>query len=98
VEGNKIHILDVQNERELFTLTGHGSIIRAISFSPDGSRLLSADQGSSNNIIIWNMSNGWEAGRLNSRGGQITSLVVSADGRHFAIAKNEAGITIWGEE
>jgi Tol biopolymer transport system component len=100
VEGNKIHIFDTQNGRELFTLAGHRSIIRSISFNPDGSRLLSADQSSSSsgNIIIWNMSNGWEAGRLNSKGNQITSLVVSADGKYFAIAKNEAGITIWGEE
>jgi WD40 repeat protein len=52
VEGNKIHTFDSQNGRELFTLTGHRSSIRAISFSPDGNRLLSADQDSSGSNII----------------------------------------------
>jgi WD40 repeat protein len=98
-EGNKIHIFDRQNGRELFTLTGHRSSIRAISFSPDGSRLLSADQDSSgSNIIVWNMSNGWEAGRFKLRGGRSpTSLVISADERYFAVSKDGESITIWGE-
>jgi WD40 repeat protein len=95
VEGNKIHIFDGQNGRELFTLTGHRAVIRAIAFSPDGSRLLSADQGSGSNIIVWNMSNGWEIGRLNSSGSYgITSLVISANGKYFVTS----GAIIWGEE
>jgi WD40 repeat protein len=96
VEGNKIHIFDGQNGRELFTLTGHRDVIRAIAFSPDGNRLLSADQGSGSNIIVWNMSNGWEIGRLNSKDSSygITSLVISANGKYFVTS----GAIIWGEE
>jgi WD40 repeat protein/TolB-like protein len=96
VEGNRIHIFDGQTGRELFTLTGHNDVIRAIAFSHDGNRLLSADQR--NNIIVWNMSNGWEAGRLMSAGYTITSLAISADGKYFAVGRNEENITIWGEE
>jgi WD40 repeat protein len=98
VEGNKIHIFDGQTGRELFTLTGHTGIIRAISFSPDGIRLLSIDQGSGGNIIVWNMSNGWEVGRLNMWGnGNTPFLVVSADGKYFATGRDGSGISIWGE-
>jgi WD40 repeat protein len=100
VEGNKIHIFDGQTGRELFTLIGHNAAIQAISFSPDGNRLLSIDQGSGSNIIVWNMSNGWEIGRLNSRdsGYTIMSLVISADEKYFAISRNEANVTLWGEK
>ena len=39
VEGTRIYIFDTQNGQKLFTLTGHRNDIRAIAFSPDGSRL-----------------------------------------------------------
>jgi WD40 repeat protein len=96
VERNKVHIFDGQNGGELFALTGHSSIIQAISFSPDGTRLLSADYAGS--IIVWDMSSGWEVGRLRGDISDITSLVISADGKYFAISRNRVKIAIWGEK
>jgi hypothetical protein len=104
VEGSKIHIFDEQTGRELFALTGHNAAIRAISFSPDGTRLLSAggstiiDSSGSIDIIVWDMSNGWEVGRLRSFGYSTMSLVTSADGKYFAISIDESKTAIWGEK
>jgi WD40 repeat protein len=98
VEGNKIHIFDTQNGRELFTLTGHRGDIQAISFSPEGSRLLSVELSSTNNnIIVWNMSTGWEVGRLNPANSITLSFAISADGKYLASARNNI-FSIWGEE
>jgi sugar lactone lactonase YvrE len=100
VERTRIYIFDTQNGQKLFTLTGHRAVIQTIAFSPDGSRLLSLDQGNGNNLLIWNMSNGWETGRLASsvKDQPIGSLMVSPDGKYFAIGRAGSSITIWGEK
>lgn len=99
VEGSKIHIFDGQNGRELFVLTGHNAHIQAIAFSPDGNRLLSADDRGLGNssIIVWDMSSGWELGHMKGNGYN-NSLVTSADGKYFAISSYEGKIAIWGEK
>jgi WD40 repeat protein/TolB-like protein len=97
-ERGRIRIIDVQSGREIFTLTGHESSNNVnLLFSPDGTRLIS---NSRDNIIIWNLSNGWELGRKNARStyGRISSLAISSDGKYLAIAKDIASITIWGLE
>jgi len=94
---NVIRIIDAKNGRDLFTLAGHeGSSNFNLLFSPDGTRLISSSQ---DNIIIWNLSNGWELGRKNVRSGYgISSLAISPDGKYFAIAKRTNSIVIWGLE
>jgi len=96
-ERGGIRIIDTQSGRDLFTLTGHESSTNFnLLFSPDGTRLIS---NSRDNIIIWNLSNGWELGRKNARSGYgISSLSISPDGKYFAIAKSVNSITIWGLE
>jgi WD40 repeat protein/TolB-like protein len=99
VEGSKIHIFDGQNGRELFVLTGHNANIQAIAFSPDGNRLLSADNRGlgSSSLIVWDMSSGWELGHMKGNGYN-NSLITSADGKYFAISSYEGKIAIWGEK
>ena len=96
-ERGGIRIIDTQSGRDLFTLTGHESSSNFnLLFSPDGNRLISSSQG---NIIIWNLSNGWELGRKNVRSGYgISSLAISPDGKYFSIAKSVDSIVIWGLE
>ncbi|GHU01214.1 hypothetical protein FACS1894147_00640 [Spirochaetia bacterium] len=96
-QGNRIRILDVENGRELFLLS---DTYGPIAFSPDGRRLLSfRGSGGARTIVIWNMDNGWELGRLNvgGGGGQV-SLAMSPDGKHFVVGVQESQVTIWGEE
>ncbi|MDR2784681.1 MAG: hypothetical protein LBB83_02080 [Treponema sp.] len=99
VQGNRIRIFDAQTGGELFTLS---DATGPLSFSPDGSRLLSFrnTSGGGRNIVIWNMDTGWEIGRLNIPGGGhgTVSLVMSPDGKYFAIGEQEKSVTIWGEE
>jgi TolB-like protein len=96
-EKGGIRIIDAQSGRDLFTLTGHeASSNFNLLFSPDGTRLIS---NSRDNIIIWNLSDGWELGRKNVRSSYgISSLAISPDGKYFSIAKSVNSIVIWGLE
>jgi WD40 repeat protein len=98
-------VFDTQTGREVFTLTGHRQRVSALCFNPEGSRLISGEAARGNNIKIWNMSSGWEAGSLAGGEGEgIYCLSVSADGTFFVsvAGMNQDGGTysgiynVWG--
>src|SRR5215471_6764616 len=77
---------------------GHMALIRAVLFTPDGQRLISA--GDDRVIRIWNTGNGKTVqtlrGEISEEGlGKIYALAISPDGRWLAAAgdlpKTQAG-------
>jgi WD40 repeat protein len=56
-EGNeprRIRVWDVAAGREVARFEGHSSTVRALAFSPDGKRLLSAQQNST--VLVWDVT------------------------------------------
>jgi WD40 repeat protein len=70
-------------------------MVTSLSFSPNGTRLLSAGQEQGKNIRIWNMSNGWETGSFPYMG-SIQSIKASPDGQFFATGIVSGSIRIHG--
>jgi WD40 repeat protein len=71
-------------------------MVTSLSFSPNGTRLLSAGQEQGKNIRIWNMSNGWETGSFQKGGSSIQTIVVGTDGKYFFTGQVAQSINIWG--
>jgi WD40 repeat protein/TolB-like protein len=85
-DGNKIIIYDTQNGRELFNLTGHIGGVVSMCFNPEGNRLISASNGQTKNLMIWNMASGWGTeNSLRIGGGGYASLGLSSDGTVLVI-------------
>jgi hypothetical protein len=86
-------IWDVSGKRLVRELQGHTDAVRAVAWSPDGRRLVSAsDDGT---VKLWDVSTGEEL--LTFRGQRevaFTSVAFSPDGRRLLASQGNA-LTIW---
>lgn len=73
-----ILLYDRQSKRMLRELEGHSNSIRHLSFSPDGTSLLSVGQDGS--LMVWNVASGERMNALHKYAGEIGGLVFRADG------------------
>jgi WD40 repeat protein/serine/threonine protein kinase len=74
-------------------LRGHTGRIQYLAFSPDGSRLASADDHMT--VKVWDVATGREIGTLRGHTSDIRCLAFSADGARLASAGHDAQIRIW---
>ena len=90
---NNITIWDVNNKKLLLTLKGHLHIIICVSYSPDGSRIVSASLDK--NIIIWDAINGEKLLKLENLSSHIMSVSYSPDGMRIVSGSFDGTIIIW---
>ena len=91
--GGLLHVLDVENGREVWQLKGHADLVYAIAFSPDGKRMTS---GSADRTIkLWDMNSGQEILRLNGHTQAVNSLEFSPDGHRLFSASPDLTVRIW---
>ena len=84
--GNNIIVLNAQNGREIYNLTGHSGSIVDLCFNPDGNKLISASGGQGKNLMIWNMSTGWGTENKLSIGvNGYSNLTLSSDGTTLVV-------------
>ncbi len=91
-----LQLLDMQTGQCIKTLQGHSKKVPALSFSPDGERLVSG--GYDQKIKLWDTSNGrciktWE-GKVN----WLRTVVFSPDGHTLASGGIEPEISLWDIE
>ena len=72
-------------------MRSHDSEVSALSFTRDGSRVVSATP---NHIIVWNAHTGKEIKRLAELHGDTAHLVFSSGGRRFALCGGNE-ILLW---
>lgn len=74
-------------------IDGHTQVIRAIAYSPDGSRIASASEDQS--IRIWKAIGGALLNVLEGHSGPVHSVVFSSNGSLVASGSSDKSIRIW---
>jgi WD40 repeat protein len=93
--GSVVTLWDLTTRKELFHLSGHrpNSMIKAIAFSADGTRLASA--ASDWTVKVWDTATGAELATLRGHTGVVASVAFSPDGQRIASASWDHTVKIW---
>ena len=78
---------------EPITGHGHSGLVTSLVFSPEGRRLVSADEDGV--VKLWDTSTGLEVLTLRGHAGVIRGVAFSPDARLLAAAGDDGTITIW---
>jgi hypothetical protein len=78
---------------ELLTLEGHGDEVRAVAYSPDGSRIAS---GSSDKTIkVWDARTGQDLLTLRGHASVVSAVAYGPDGSRLASASHDGTLIVW---
>jgi WD40 repeat protein len=83
----------VMASRVMRTLTGHSQPIRAVAWSPDGTRLATA--GEEGSAKVWDMDSGREILKLVGHTNKIVGVAWSPDGGCLATASWDKTVRVW---
>lgn len=77
----------------IMTFQGHSGGVTACTYSPDGSRILSAS--TDNTLNIWDSVTGVEIASLSGHSSVVNSCAYSPDGRRIVSGANDFTLRIW---
>jgi WD40 repeat protein/tRNA A-37 threonylcarbamoyl transferase component Bud32 len=82
--------------RERLTLRGHEGAVCAVSFSPDGGRIVSASADGT--LKVWDAGTGHETLTIEGHLDQISSVAFSPDGSRIASGSADGELRLWDTE
>jgi WD40 repeat protein len=94
---NAVVLRDLANNTEVRRLLGHRAQVYTMAFSPDGTQLATAEQGTADAIRLWDPRTGEERGTLSApvAAGGFRCVRYSPDGRTLAAVYRPGGIAFW---
>ena len=93
--GTQIHVLNLDDGKELWSAIASKAYITALAFSPDGKTLASAAGFGESDIRLWKVADGTEIARLQGHKSWVASLVFWPDGKKLASSSADQTIRIW---
>ncbi|MCP4452538.1 MAG: protein kinase [Planctomycetes bacterium] len=100
-DGNDIKVWEALSGKELMTLSGHERGIWSMSYSPDGTKIVSG--GLDKTVRIWNADTGTQIKTLRGHGdwpeepgySPVSSVAFSPDGKLIASGSYDKTVKIW---
>ena len=87
---------DVSKFKCLKTLEGHLGEVLSVSYSPDGTKIISGSRDKT--IKIWDANTGECLKTLEGHSLDVNSVAYSPDGTKIISSSSDKTIKIWGEE
>ncbi len=78
------------------TLSGHGSWLSSVAWSPDGKRLATGSRDKT--AKVWDTETGKEVLTLSGHGGEVPSVAWSPDGKRLATGSLDSTAKVWDAE
>ena len=88
-----IDLWEVATGRPLHTLRGHGEVVTALAFSPDGRRLVSGSRDRT--VKLWDVEHGREVLTLYGHYEEVNAAAFSPNGHLLVTGDNRGGIRVW---
>lgn len=86
-------IWDARTGTRLAVLTGHSDLVNSASYSPDGSRIVTASDDRT--ARVWDAHTGAQLLVLSGHGDSVASAAFAPDGRHIVTASNDNTARTW---
>jgi WD40 repeat protein/tRNA A-37 threonylcarbamoyl transferase component Bud32 len=93
LRGFEWHYWNLRAHRELLTLKGHNGCVSGVCFSPDGTRLASADYDGA--VKVWDNRSGELLLTINGHSRPIWAVCWSPDGTRLATASGDQTMKVW---
>lgn len=87
-----VHLIDVATQ-VVTHVAGHKATVTAVSFSQDGSRMLTASNDGT--LRVWNMKTNPPTQTHLCKGGSVMHGVISSDGKSAAAGERSGTVTVW---
>jgi WD40 repeat protein/serine/threonine protein kinase len=88
-----LQLWDLQTRSVRATLTGHASMVFAVTYTPDGQTVISA--GHDHTVRLWDAASGKLRRTLSGHTGQVRCLACSPDGRTLATSGGDQTVRLW---
>jgi len=88
-----VRVWDVASGEEVTQLSGHSDRVYSVSFSPDGSRIVSGS--SDRSMRVWDVASGEEVTQLSDHNGRVWSVSFSPDGERIVSSGLDRTVRVW---